>query len=123
MGRGMQSWTGYSYSDRIHAVTHVHPTALVDRRHVHGVTERIDVFGEAVIPLYEHEEAAARALADGVEAIVVHFLYSYLNPSTRSAPGDPSWRSSARATTATCRSTSAVISAPSSVRTRASTRR
>ena len=59
MGRGMQSWTGYSYSDRIHAVTHVHPSALVDRRHVHGVTERIDVFGEAVIPLYEHEVEAA----------------------------------------------------------------
>jgi acetone carboxylase beta subunit len=82
MGRGMQSWTGYSYSDRIHAVTHVHPTPLVDRRHVHGVTERVDVFGEPVIPLYEHEvEAAAEELlADGVEAIVVHFLYSYLNP-------------------------------------------
>jgi acetone carboxylase beta subunit len=82
MGRGMQSWTGYSYSDRIHAVTHVHPSALVARRHVHGVTERVDTFGEAVIPLYEHEveAAAAELVADGVEAIVVHFLYSYLNP-------------------------------------------
>lgn len=82
MGRGLQSWTGYSYSDRIHAVTHVHPSALVDRRHVHGVTERIDVFGDPVIPLYEHEvEAAAEELlTDGVEAIVVHFIYSYLNP-------------------------------------------
>ncbi|MEA2625133.1 MAG: acetone carboxylase, beta subunit, partial [Candidatus Binatota bacterium] len=82
MGRGMQTWTGYSYSDRIHAVTHVHPSALVDRLHVHGVTERIDVFGETVIPLYEHEveTAAAELVKDGVEAIVVHFLYSYLNP-------------------------------------------
>ena len=82
MGRGMQSWTGYSYSDRIHAVTHVHPSALVLRRHVHGVTERVDVFGEAVIPLYDHEveAAAAELVADGVDAIVVHFLYSYLNP-------------------------------------------
>jgi acetone carboxylase beta subunit len=83
MGRGMQSWTGYSYSDRIHAVTHVHPAALLERRHVYGVTERVDMSGEAVIPLYEHEvKAAAEALAaDGVEAIVVHFLYSYLNPA------------------------------------------
>ena len=82
MGRGMQSWTGYSYSDRIHAVTHVHPAALVDRGHVRGVTERVDVFGEAVIPIYEHEveTAAEELLAEGVEAIVVHFLYSYLNP-------------------------------------------
>src|SRR5438132_130362 len=48
----------------------------------HDESERIDVFGDAVIPLYEHEgEAAAEELiADGVEAIVVHFLYSYLNP-------------------------------------------
>ncbi|MGD9762826.1 MAG: hydantoinase/oxoprolinase family protein [Candidatus Binatia bacterium] len=83
MGRGMQSWTGYSYSDRIHAVTHVHPSPLVERRHIHGATERVDVFGETIIPLYEHEvEAAAeQLLADGVEAIVVHFLYSYLNPA------------------------------------------
>ena len=83
MGRGMQSWTGYSYSDRIHAVTHVHPAALIERRHVYGVTERVDVMGEAVIPLYEHEvrEAAEALAADGVEAIVVHFLYSYLNPA------------------------------------------
>lgn len=82
MGRGMQSWTGYSYSDRIHAVTHVHPAPLVCRRHVYGVTERIDMFGEVIIPLYEHEvEAAAKELiADGLEAIVVHFIYSYLNP-------------------------------------------
>jgi N-methylhydantoinase A len=82
MGRGMQSWTGYSYSDRIHAVTHIHPKALVARRHVHGVTERVDTFGEAVIPLYEHEvEAAAEELVrDEVDAIVIHFLYSYLNP-------------------------------------------
>jgi acetone carboxylase, beta subunit len=83
MGRGMQSWTGYSYSDRIHAVTHVHPSALVDRRRIYGVTERVDVFGEAVIPIYEHdvEAAAEELLKDGVDAIVVHFLYSYLNPA------------------------------------------
>lgn len=83
MGRGMQSWTGYSYSDRIHAVTHVHPSALVERWNVHGVTERIDVFGETVIPLYEKDVAAAaeELLESGVDAIVIHFLYSYLNPA------------------------------------------
>lgn len=90
MGRGMQSWTGYSYSDRIHAVTHVHPAALLERRHVYGVTERVDMFGEDVIPLYEHEvKAAAEALmADGVEAIVVHFLYSYLNTEHERRAGE-----------------------------------
>jgi acetone carboxylase, beta subunit len=83
MGRGMQSWAGYSYSNRIHAVTHVHPEPLVDRRCVWGVTERIDVFGEEIIPLYEVEvsEAAQALVRDRVEAIVIHFIFSYINPS------------------------------------------
>jgi acetone carboxylase, beta subunit len=79
----MQSWAGYSYSNRIHAVTHVHPEPLVDRRCVWGVTERIDVFGEEIIPLYEVEvsEAAQALVRDRVEAIVIHFIFSYINPS------------------------------------------
>ena len=83
MGRGVQSWAGYSYSDRIHAVTHVHPQPLVERRHVLGVTERIDIGGHEVIPLYEHEvrEAVKTCVRDGVEAIVIHFLFSFLNTS------------------------------------------
>jgi acetone carboxylase beta subunit len=83
MGRGMQSWAGYSYSNRIHAVTHVRPEPLVDRRCVWGVTERIDVFGEEIIPLYEVEvsEAAQALVRDRVEAIVIHFIFSYINPS------------------------------------------
>jgi acetone carboxylase, beta subunit len=81
MGRGMQSWAGYSYSDRIHAVTHVHPEPLVDRRRVCGVTERIDVFGEEIIPLYEREvkEAAELLVRDQVQAVVIHFIFSYVN--------------------------------------------
>jgi len=80
-GRGTHTWKSYSYSDRLHAVTHVPPQPLVSRRCVVGVTERVDAFGEAVIPLYEHEvvEATKRLLAKGVEAIVIHFLFSYLN--------------------------------------------
>lgn len=81
MGRGMQSWAGYSYSDRIHAVTHVHPEPLVKRRCVYGATERIDVFGEEIVPLYEDEvrEAAESLIRDQVQAIVVHFAFSYIN--------------------------------------------
>ena len=81
MGRGVQCWTGYSYSDRIHAVTHVHPQPLVDRRNVFGITERIDATGEVVVPLYTHEIAAPveTMVAEGIEAIVIHFLFSFLN--------------------------------------------
>jgi N-methylhydantoinase A len=81
MGRGIQAWISLPYSDRLHAVTHKHPERLLSRRNVCGVTERIDVFGAEALPLYEHEvEGATRKLlAKGVEAIVIHFLYSHLN--------------------------------------------
>jgi len=89
-GRGTHSWKSYSYSDRLHAVTHVPPQPLVSRRFVCGVTERIDAFGEVVIPLYEHEVAAAarKLLAKGAEAIVIHFLFSYLNDAHERRAGE-----------------------------------
>jgi acetone carboxylase beta subunit len=83
MGRGLQAWADYSYADRLHAVTHHHPDPLVPRRRTHGVTERIDHFGDVIIPLYEKEaEAAARALIkDKVDAICIMTLFSHVNPS------------------------------------------
>jgi N-methylhydantoinase A len=83
MGRGMQAWAGYSYADRLHAVTHVHPEPLVPRERIFGVTERVDMFGEVVLPLYEHEVVIAvkRLLQHDVEAICVSFLFSFVNPA------------------------------------------
>ena len=63
MGRGLQAWADYSYADRLHAVTHHHPEPLVPRSRTHGVTERIDQFGDVIIPLYEKEVVAAAASA------------------------------------------------------------
>ena len=82
MGRGLQAWADYSYADRLHAVTHRHPQPLVPRRRTHGVTERIDQFGDVVIPLYEHEVVAAvrRLIADKVEAICIMTIFSHVNP-------------------------------------------
>ena len=81
MERGLV-WLGYSYPDRLHTVTHVHNEPLVPKKRVKGVTERIDMMGEVVIPLYKQEvEKAVEELLDfGVEAIAVLFLYSYINP-------------------------------------------
>lgn len=83
MGRGLQAWADYSYADRLHAVTHAHPDPLVPRRRTHGVTERIDQFGDIILPLYEHEaHAAARKLiADRVEAICIMTVFSHVNPT------------------------------------------
>ncbi|WP_119270221.1 hydantoinase/oxoprolinase family protein [Taklimakanibacter deserti] len=83
MGRGLQAWADYSYADRLHAVTHHHPDALVPRRRTHGVTERIDQFGDVVLPLYEHEvvEAAQALIRDKVEAICIMTIFSHVNPA------------------------------------------
>lgn len=83
MGRGLQAWADYSYADRLHAVTHHHPDPLVPRRRTFGVTERIDQFGDIVIPLYEHEaRAAVQALVRAeVEAICICLLFAHVNPA------------------------------------------
>ncbi len=83
MGRGLQAWADYSYSDRLHAITHHHPDPLVPRRRTHGVTERIDQFGDVVIPLYEHEvvTAAQALIRDKVDAICIMTIFSHVNPA------------------------------------------
>ncbi|CCQ92328.1 Acetone carboxylase beta subunit [[Clostridium] ultunense Esp] len=82
MGRAIQSYLGYSYSDRIHLNTHRYDPPLVPREWTRGVTERVDLFGNVVIPLYEHEidPAVNELLDENVEAIVISFLHSYKYP-------------------------------------------
>src|SRR5207248_7900603 len=79
--RGIQTYLSYSYSDRLHVATHFHNQPLVPRERMRGVRERIDLFGDVAIPLYEDEaRAAAEALIDaGVDSIVVNLLYSWRN--------------------------------------------
>lgn len=82
MGRGLQSYLGYSYADRIHINTHHFDPPLVPPELTVGVTERVDMFGKVVIPLYEHEvQPAIQKLLDrGAEAIVISLLHSYKYP-------------------------------------------
>jgi acetone carboxylase, beta subunit len=81
--RGVQSYLGYSYSDRLHVCTHQHNPPLIPLKQIRGVTERIDVFGDAAIPLDDDEARAAveELLDEGVDAICVSFLFSYRNPA------------------------------------------
>src|SRR5881275_404391 len=51
--RGIQTYLGYPYSDRLHVATHHHNEPLVSRKLMHGVRERIDLFGNVAIPLYD----------------------------------------------------------------------
>jgi N-methylhydantoinase A len=57
--------------------------ALVPREHRLEVTERIDAKGRVLTPLDEAEARAVvrRLKALGVEAVIVHFLHSYINPA------------------------------------------
>ncbi|MEX2194406.1 MAG: hydantoinase/oxoprolinase family protein [Thermoleophilaceae bacterium] len=79
--RGIQTYLGYPYSDRLHVATHFHNEPLVPRDLMKGVRGRIDVFGEEVLPLREEDvrQAAAELREAGVEGIVVSLLFSYRN--------------------------------------------
>lgn len=81
IGRGVQSWVGYTIADMIHARTHRRDEPLVPYSLTKGVTERINSSGKVVIPLYEHEvrEKALELMERGVDAIAVSFLFSWLN--------------------------------------------
>jgi acetone carboxylase beta subunit len=83
MGRAIQAYLGYSYSDRLHLNTHRYDPPLVPRERTKGITERVDLFGNVVIPLYEHEiePAVQELLEQDVEAIVISLLHSYKNPT------------------------------------------
>jgi acetone carboxylase, beta subunit len=83
MGRAIQAYLGYSYSDRLHLNTHRYDPPLVPRELTRGITERVDLFGNVVIPLYEHEveQAVVELLDQQVEAIVISFLHSYKYPA------------------------------------------
>ncbi len=82
MERGIQTYLGYSYADRLHIATHHHNEPLVPRSRVYGVRGRIDLFGGEVLPLREEDvrEAARALLDDGVQGICVSLLFSYRNP-------------------------------------------
>ncbi|GEN35354.1 hydantoinase/oxoprolinase family protein [Aneurinibacillus danicus] len=83
MERGLQTYLGYSYSDRLHLATHTHNTPLVPRERIRGVTERSDLFGDVIIPLYEDDvrQAVKELIAEEIEYLCVNLLYSYKNPS------------------------------------------
>jgi N-methylhydantoinase A/oxoprolinase/acetone carboxylase beta subunit len=82
-GRGSQSFIGADWSEIVHMQYRKHRTPLIPRKFTRGVTERIDMFGQPVIPMYEHEakKAAEELVGLGVQSIAVVFLNSFANPA------------------------------------------
>jgi len=56
---------------------------LIDREYRLEVAERMDADGQVMVPLDEAAvgEVARTLLARGCEAVVIHFLHSYINPA------------------------------------------
>ena len=79
--RGIQTYLGFSYSDRLHIATHYHNPPLVPRERVLGVRGRVDVMGQEILPLREEDarDAATALLDAGVEGICICMLFSYRN--------------------------------------------
>jgi N-methylhydantoinase A/acetone carboxylase beta subunit len=79
--RGIQTYLGFSYSDRLHIATHFHNEPIVDRELIKGVRGRIDVMGTEVLPLREADarQAAEELIDAGVEGICVCLLFGYRN--------------------------------------------
>ena len=89
-GRGSQTFIGFEWSEISHMQYRKHRAPLVPRSLTRGVTERIDMFGQPVIPMYEHEvESGVRELLEeGVEAIAILFLFSFTNPMHEAKAGE-----------------------------------
>ncbi|MDX6657531.1 MAG: acetone carboxylase, beta subunit [Solirubrobacteraceae bacterium] len=82
MERGIQSYLGFSYADRLHIATHHHNEPLIPRSRVKGVRGRIDLFGNEALALREQDarDAVNELLDEGVEGIAISLIFSYRNP-------------------------------------------
>lgn len=65
------------------------PDPLVPRRYIHPIEERVNVEGEAVVPLNEADihVAVERLRSDAVEAVAVSYLWLFLDPAHEQRTG------------------------------------
>ncbi len=80
--RGSRGVTSRDIAKVVHFPESQKPDPIVPKRLVHGVSERVDCFGEVVVTLNEVEaERAIRELvAAGCDAIAICFLWSFRYP-------------------------------------------
>jgi N-methylhydantoinase A len=77
--RGSRGVNSHDLNKVVHFPESQKPDPIVPKRLVEGVSERMDCFGEVVVPLNEEETRAAikRLLDAGVQAFAVCFLWSF----------------------------------------------
>ena len=80
--RGSRGLGGRDIRKVVHFPESAKPDPIVPKRLVEGVSERVDCFGEIVVPLNEEEAEAAirRLVGHGVEAVAIAFLWSFREP-------------------------------------------
>jgi len=83
IGRIIAKSEGLSEFEKADALHWSKPEPIVSRKHIRGISERIDYKGEVVVPLNEREvvETIQELLLDGVEAIAVCLLWGFVNPT------------------------------------------
>jgi N-methylhydantoinase A len=80
--RGSRGVNSRDIAKVVHFPESQKPEPIVPKRLVKGVSERVDCFGEVVVPLneVEAENAIKALLADGCDAIAICFLWSFRYP-------------------------------------------
>jgi N-methylhydantoinase A len=80
--RGSRGYAGRDIRKVVHFPETSKPAPIVPKRLIRGVSERVDCFGEVVVPLNEAEAQLAieQLLEEGVQAIAICFLWSFRNP-------------------------------------------
>jgi len=81
--RGSRGVSSRDIAKVVHFPESQKPDPIVPKRFIHGVSERVDCFGEVVVPLNEAdaERAIGELVAAGCDAIAICFLWSFRNPA------------------------------------------
>jgi N-methylhydantoinase A len=81
--RGSRGITSRDLRKIVHFPESAKPNPIVPKRLIAGVSERVDCFGNVVVPLNEEEaeQAIRRLIANGVTAIAICFLWSFRYPA------------------------------------------
>jgi N-methylhydantoinase A len=81
IGKVYAKRAGLPERDLVHSSILNKPAPVVPRELIRGVAERVDVDGDVIVALREDEAIAAidSLVAEGVEAIAVSFLWSFVN--------------------------------------------
>jgi N-methylhydantoinase A len=82
IGRTVQKVAGLSEAEIVNVARLAKADPIVPRSSIHGIDERVDRTGKVVAPLRPDglESLAEELRGQGVEAIAISFLWSFLNP-------------------------------------------